>query len=146
MNRPAEAEEIVRESLEICGRIYQPNHQQIGFATHTLGRSLRAQNRHAEACEQFAKSVAIVRSAFDDSHGFVATARMDLGIELMELGRYAEAEPELLAACEALDAAGKVGASTVECTRAIVRLYEAWDEAAIGRNRDKELLRSMSRS
>lgn len=137
MDRPAQAELMARDSLELGRRIYTPEHQQMGTSTHTLGRALRAQDRHEEARECFARAVETLTVAFDEQHRSVATARMDLGIELTRLGCFAEAEDELLAAQAVLsEATGPLDTASADCSNALLRLYDEWDQAEPGTDHD----------
>lgn len=137
MDRPAEAETTARSSLEISERIYTPKHQQIGMTLHTLGCALRAQDRHEDARDCFSRAVEVLIVAFDEKHEFVATARMDLGIELTRLGRFAEAERELLAAQTVMsNALVESATSLTDCVRALLALYESWNEAEPGKGYD----------
>jgi tetratricopeptide (TPR) repeat protein len=127
----AEADVLLCEALAVYHR--RPD-RAAGDVTNTLVRVARlreTQGRHGEA-EQAARDALCRRQRmYPDSDHRVAKAKSLLGLTLIGLGKFDEAESLLLAAYDALQERGALGAGPprlVDTIARIVLLYQSWNK------------------
>ncbi len=89
--RHAEAEVLVRRSMEIDRRTLGPDHPSISSGLQQLGFALRSQHRFAAAESVYVESVRIRRAAYGPDHPSVAYALYGLGTSVLEQERPADA-------------------------------------------------------
>ena len=91
--RFAEAEPLLRRSLEILEKALGPNHLEVGAKLNSLALLYRAQVRYAEAEPLNQRSLGIAVKALGANHQIVGTSLNNLALLYREQGRFAEAEP-----------------------------------------------------
>lgn len=138
----AEAEPYYRDAMEKSGRLLGSNHASTLLYTKDFGDLLVLQHQYQQAIDVLASSEAAARSTFTGDGvpglaGFLSTlsrARIGLGYEP---NRFAMAGAGLLEAYPVLAATwGEASDQTLECVRALVDLYTAWDKADPGKGYD----------
>jgi len=87
-----EAEEIVRDTLDLCRQIRGEQHVQTFVAKYTLANCIHKQGRFAEAESLRSETLEAFHSVYGPKHSRTVKAMSSLGESLCDLGRYAEAE------------------------------------------------------
>ena len=91
-NRPAEAEKILRQVVDIRMRVLGPQHPRTLLALHDLAVSRAGQGKYSDAEEIERGVLAIEERVQGAAHADTLTARQELGVILSREGRLAEAE------------------------------------------------------
>jgi DNA-binding SARP family transcriptional activator/tetratricopeptide (TPR) repeat protein len=94
-NRPAEAQPLLRRSVELCETLFGPNHPKVAEALNELAILLHYSNRLGEAEALYRRALAIDETALGAEHPAVALRSHNLALVLHETNRPAEAEPLL---------------------------------------------------
>jgi tetratricopeptide (TPR) repeat protein len=143
-----EAEEVLREALEIQHRLMPPRHRSTGQSLVALGWALTKQGRAKDGEPFLRAGLEICRTGYplgqwtttDAETGLdwsAAVAESRLGGCLIALEQFNEAETLLLTSYQTLeDARGTPPTHRVEARERIVKLYETWgkpDKAAAWR-------------
>ncbi len=89
--KPAEAEPLLRESLEILGG-HRERGPDAAWSRHELGRALAAAGRTAEAEEQLAEALAIRQELLSPDHPDLQATAGELAALYEASGRGADAE------------------------------------------------------
>lgn len=95
---PAEAEELLRQAVDIQERAVGPNHFLVGYQHTSLAMLLLKRNKLTAAEEQVQFALHIYAKALPADHQYTAAAEHVLGEVLIAQGRYREAEQVLLTA------------------------------------------------
>lgn len=142
VGRYAEAEPYLRDALESARRTYGPDHSTTLIFTTNMGDLLVLLGRAEEAIGVLEPAELAVRALSRDGNprrlglflSNMGRARAGIGYDA---ARFAQAESELLEAHALLvkDAAPSPR-DTIECTRALVALYTAWNESEPGKGYD----------
>jgi tetratricopeptide (TPR) repeat protein len=125
-----EAEKLYRVALERRRRLLGNDHADTLYIVNQLGDVVQMRERFADAESLFREAFVGFQRLFGDDHWQTAIARKQLGRALTGLGRYADAEELLLEANRVLTSApADHERSRQQSVEAIIKLYEAWDEA-----------------
>jgi CHAT domain-containing protein/Flp pilus assembly protein TadD len=89
----AEAEPLLRKSLDITREVLGPRHPLTALGCDNLAANLNAQGRFDEAEPLYRQALAINEKVLGPRHPHTATAANNLAANLDEQGRFAEAEP-----------------------------------------------------
>ncbi len=94
-NRSAEAEPLLRRSVELCESMFGPDHPNVAVALNELAILLHYSNQLAEAEALYRRALAIDEAALGADHPVVALRSHNLALVLHETNRPTEAEPLL---------------------------------------------------
>jgi DNA-binding SARP family transcriptional activator/Flp pilus assembly protein TadD len=94
-NRLAEAEPLLRRSVELRESVFGAHHPEVAVALNELAIFLHYSNRLAEAEALYRRALAIDETAFEEDHPRVALRSHNLALVLHETNRPLEAEPLL---------------------------------------------------
>jgi serine/threonine-protein kinase len=134
MNRWADAEVPLRESLELRRRLLGPNSIDVALSDIDLGFNLTMMQSYNDAEPFDRDAIRILRMKFDDHNAMVVMARDHLAEALRGQGHFAEAESLLLAGYERFKNPNSVTKAWLgHALSALGRLYDAEgrpDEAA----------------
>jgi len=134
MDRWADANAPLRESLDIRRRLLGPNSIDVATSDIDVGFNLAMMGAYTEAETVDRDAIRILRSNFDDHNAMVVMARDHLAEALRGQGHFAEAETLLLAGYERFKTPNSVTKAWLgHALNALVRLYDAEgrpDEAA----------------
>ncbi|MDY7109933.1 MAG: tetratricopeptide repeat protein [Planctomycetota bacterium] len=135
--RLAEAEPYYREALEASRRILGDEHPNTLILIHNLAGLVRDQGDLVRAEALFAESVAGARGHLPETHLVRLLTIGALGALRTQMGQYEEAEPLLLESFTGFESTlGLEHKRTVGMARALVDLYDAWDEAEPDKGHD----------
>lgn len=127
------AEAEFRAVLEIRRKALGETHGQVGVTLVDLGMVLREREDHEGAASLFEEALTISRAAYGEEHPATAVTKGSLGTALGELGRFSEAEALLLECHERiLEVYGEEHGRTQGARKALVHLYEGWEQAEPG--------------
>ena len=93
-----QAEEFLREALDIRVRTMGPDHFLTGYQHTSLGAFLWRRARPIEAERELRAALSIFARSLPPDHQYIASAEYVLGESLIAQGRYREAETTLIAA------------------------------------------------
>ncbi|HEY2345333.1 MAG TPA: serine/threonine-protein kinase [Xanthomonadaceae bacterium] len=132
-----EAGKYDREGLEKSRRVLGAENPKTLIAVSNVGDLFVLQKKYAEAEKLLAPNEAAARKAFVGDPVRVALLLLHLGKARTGLGEFAAAQADLLEAQPAVLAKfGPKDKYTVECTRALVDLYTAWNAREPGKGHD----------
>ncbi len=133
LGRHAEAESLLKESLEIAKQSLGAEHFETGFYLASLARMKVLRRAFADA-ENYAKSALdIFRKALPADHQYVFSAQYWLGESYLGLGHFSEAK-------EVLEKSVEGFRNTKAPTWMIVRSEGALNEASTGQGKCKEVV------
>ncbi|MGE0479956.1 MAG: tetratricopeptide repeat protein [Phycisphaerae bacterium] len=125
-----EAEALYREVMEKYKRVLGADRPDTLAAISNLAGTLRKLKRPAEAEPLYREALAGFERIHGDEHAYTAMVRDLLGRALTDLERYADAEMQLAAAQRVGTKSEGLSATwRRQNLEALVRLYEAWDQA-----------------
>jgi tetratricopeptide (TPR) repeat protein len=127
--RYEEAEPLFEEALRRSRQVLGERHESTLIAMNNLGSLYAAVGRYEEARVLLADAAEGARQTFPPGHVFTGVVLTRYGGCLTRLDRYEEAREALLESFEILNAAhGMQHARTINAIKALVALYEAWDQ------------------
>jgi tetratricopeptide (TPR) repeat protein len=130
LGRPAEAERLFVQALEMRQRMYAGDHMYVAVSLHELGFLLNSQGRSSEALPKYEAALAMARRVGPAGNSSMLHAQIGLASTLVALGRFAEAEPLLIDSAEHCERSED---SRQRCWQGVletsVKLYDAWHAA-----------------
>jgi tetratricopeptide (TPR) repeat protein len=103
--RPAEAEELLREALEIQEATLGPSHPNVATTLDRLGEVLTSQREYAEASKLTERALAIQREVYGQGHVRIGQTLSTLARLRTRMGNFAEAIRLMREALETYEAA-----------------------------------------
>jgi serine/threonine protein kinase/TolA-binding protein len=121
-NKPAEAEQLIREALAAHRESQSAAYLQIGYLQTMLATALLKQQKFATAEAELRETLELFAEHLPPDHQYVASAEHYLGEALLGQGKYSQAESVLITA---IDRWKRSGASPWRAARSASALGEA---------------------
>jgi tetratricopeptide (TPR) repeat protein len=93
LGRHSEAEELLRETLEMRRRLYPDGHQNLANSISNVGYNLHSQGKIAEAVPYFKEALEMFKRVYRADHPQIEGSLLNLAATMDDAGMSAQAEP-----------------------------------------------------